>query len=217
MIACTTLERVKLLGKVQDTTDDALLTSLIEDVSEAVQSALGRDLDSGTAHVTYLDQSEGKTRWQLRGFPIALTPAPVVERDETRAWSQGTVTALEPGLSYAIDYEQGLLVVDEPSGRTLEDWQRGGSAVIAPAFRRVNTLRVTYTGGMAGSDIEFVALYGSLARGVDEEVLKLYRRRDTAGIRSQTVIGSTSTTYDSSEFNDGLREAISRHRILAYQ
>ncbi len=210
----TTLERVKLAGRITgDAVDDEMLTQLIEGVSARIEAELDRWLDSSDLRTEYLDDSDGALRFALRGYPIAATPAPVVERDYTRAWT-GAEMVLAPGSSYWINQATGALTLT-------------GSLKHNPfAFQTVdqfystqylpNTIRVRYHGGMAASDEEFAALFADITIGANEEVLKLWRMRDRVGITSQSIVGSTVTVYQSSELNQGLANAIARHRRVTF-
>jgi len=167
----TTAARVKeRLGLASaDTTEDALLASLVSRVSAEAEVMMNRNTESKSRTVT-LDVEWGQRTFSLPAYPV--TSITSVHNDVDRAFGAETLVASS---DYYVETSSGLLYFDLSLAR--------GRGV----------LQIVYAGGMSDSTANFIAAYPDIADAVDQRVSQLWQRRGEVGVSSlATGQGSVS-------------------------
>lgn len=156
-IDLTTTTQVKALAGLSGSGDDAVLSTLITQVSQLAEEYLGRHTSSGRRTEIY-PVYVGKPYVSLRGFPISAVSS--VKFGDTRTFSD--IESLDSG-----DYE----VLNGPG----QIYFRPGT--IAPTVSPQCWIEVQYTGGMAADAASFLAAYPGISIAVASEVINRWNRR----------------------------------------
>lgn len=164
----TTKERVKVLLAIDagSTTQDDRIDAEIASVSAAVETHLGRHVQSGSKRTEVYHLPRGWRLLSLRGSPIVSVST--VRVSTTRDFSASEL--LNANEQYIVEPERGMLrfVTDfEPLSIGLSRHP------IAPSY-----VQVAYDGGMATDVDEFIASFPDLAHAVDLQVAYLHKRSD---------------------------------------
>jgi hypothetical protein len=190
----TTRARVKAsLGGITSTDYDALIDSIIADVSARFERYMRRQV----LHRTLTEDvpvSRYSTVYSLDSYPVdSIASVKYASRPSDLA----TATALSTD-DYAIeDANTGLVRFFIETGYR--------------DFRRPGTFRIEYTGGMATDTADFVATYPEIARAADIQCAYEYMRKNTPG-------GSVSSDTGSASFDSALqmletsKQALAGHR-----
>jgi len=146
------------------TENSRILDSIITAVSGAVETHMGRYVES-TERTAYVDVlSPGQRKIMLRGYPISSISS--LYEDSSRSF--GSDSSVDSDL-----YELGTQ--GKNMGRVSFDYDLTvGDGV----------LKVTYTGGMAASASAFISAYPSLALAVEKQVWFDWKHKDMAGLDS---------------------------------
>lgn len=168
----TSLTLVKQrLPEVSGTTQDTLLTALIQQTSAAAENVMSRrSLIAATTED--FDLRAGQRTVHLRAWPVNPAEDVIVKFDATYEFAADT--ELEEGTDYYLDAIAGLL--------------RLHSIPLLPSF---GSLRVTTTGGMAADATAFAAAYPDIAGAVADQVAFAFRRRGLLGLASKGIGGSS--------------------------
>lgn len=192
----TTVVRVKALAfddKSGDTSKDALLGTLITNVSARVASALGRHVQTGSRQEEY-EVERGSKIVQLRGAPVSTVTA--ITYSGTPA--DDDATALTVNDDYRLDANPGIVRL-----------------LLSPTNYDPGFLRLTYDGGMADDTATFITAYPDIAGAVDAQVVYEYKRK--ANPAGNVKIQGHETTY-MGEVNllQSVRDVIQMYSLEAF-
>lgn len=171
-IALTTLTRVKnilLLGG-GDTQWNTLLQQFIDAVSRDGQILMDRHVKQ-EAMVEQQDVEPGQCIFYVTAYPILASPALELRNDSARDFPTSSI--IDP-TDYFLDKERGIVKVD---GKYLA-WGPGAA-------------KLTYTGGMSDTDVNFAAAFPHIANAVDLQVAYLFKRREQMGITGYSIEGGS--------------------------
>lgn len=189
----TTLERVtlRLFGENKDrgsASNEALLTSLITEMSATVERYLGRGVQS-SSRTEYHDIDEWQRIVSLSAWPVSVVTS-VSWSTDAATWTAYTV---------GTDYLNPLLRTD------------GQIHFISAPVCGPQSLRVIYTGGMAASTAALITAYPELATAVDMQVAHEYQRRLDRGLISSGGITGTGT-YSVDMFTPAVQQRLDAFR-----
>lgn len=208
--ALTTLEATKrALGVPQGTTsDDGLLTDLINAASRLIEERTGRKLvrrsynGGSSVHSTtqvadegyYIFSGDGVSgEHALPNYPV-VSSGFVLESLQSRGSGGDTWSALTEYVDYVVDYNRGIVHFN------------GGTFA-----KGIRNYRITYTGGYAENTAPpFVP--EDLVRACHEVIKGEYR--DNASVTSETIAG-WSRTYNSDKSNTLVEQTIERYKSVA--
>ena len=179
----TTAARVATLvvpGETATSAFNTVIGQVITAVSAAAERYLGRYAQT-TSRTEYLTVQPGKRVYRLRAFPVTTLTS--VYLDAEQAFGNDTALTSEDyyNPTYAND---GLFTLKFYP--TVEE---------TPA---PNSMKITYTGGMAADTAGFISAFPDIAGAVDHQVAYLWHRRNELGIASVSGdAGSVSVGADS--------------------
>lgn len=192
--ALVTLANAKVYLKISGTDEDSILELIINSVSTAIQSFLGRSLiDPGAeAPATEYYHGSGHEELILRGYPVVAITS--IHEDSLRQW----------GASSAVNVSSDVMV-DKASG-ILRCWNLKGFWTEGVANVRVK-YRYGYAVASLPADIQLAAY-----RLVDRHFRDGYthRRLDVAS----ESIGERTSTYANLEIPNDVKKMISRYKRL---
>ena len=166
----TTAARVKeRLGlTASDTSEDAIIASLITRVSAEAEVLMNRHAES-TSRTVQLTVDDWQTL-SLPGYPI--TSVTSIHNDADRNFGAETLIATS---DYYVESASGLIFFE------------------VGLVRGPGVMQVIYTGGMSDSTANFIAAFPDIAEAVDQRVSQLWQRRSEVGVSSvATGQGSVS-------------------------
>lgn len=189
----STVERVKAILEIPSTeeTQDALLGQLLTQVSVAAEKRMKRRVQTGEVVETF-DPFCGQRVLQLSAYPV--TAVDVVAEDPLGVFDGDEVEIGE--VNYRVNRTAGLL--------HLVSWEVDGNP---------QSLRVTYTGGMAATPSAFVTAYPDIAGAVDLQVAMLYRRLSTLGTTATSVAGQATSTQEPIRWLPYVADVLDAHRL----
>ena len=155
----TTTAQIKAIRDLSGTGDDAVLSTLIAQVSALAEDYMGRHTLIGRRTEIY-PVFPAKDFVSLKGFPITSVTA--IKFGSTRSFSD--IEAMD-STSYEILHGPGQLYF--PSG------------AISPTVSPRCWIEVQYTGGMALDSAAFLAAYPGISIAVANEVINRWNRRKT--------------------------------------
>ena len=171
----TTTARVKALAKIDGTSLDSLIGTLISGFSAAVEDELDRALEEA-ALVEIRNVSSRQTTFRLRGFPVLSSPAMTVHND----------TTFEFGSTSLVDTTSYQLIADEGVVEFLPGTLIPGRKV----------LQFSYTGGMGADTAAFIAAFPQIAEAVDIQLVHTLARRNTRFGASSVSLAGEGTSYE---------------------
>ena len=140
-----------------NTSDDAVISSLITSVSGRVETALARHTEAVERTEDYTLEPGGRLA-MMQGYPMSAVA-------EVKASADGTFSddALVEGEDYRAELALGFvrLIVANPSNAL--------------------QLRVTYTGGMAANTAAFITAFPGMSGAVTTQVTNEFQRRRSPG------------------------------------
>lgn len=184
----TTLAEVKLLldASETDTSTDALISSLISDVSSRITTFLG-------FHTLVAARLEV---YEMRRFKRILTldtrPIDVAAETVTIKLSSS------PDFTGTSDIDATLFSVHQPIGRI---------RFLDPPIREWTFAQINYTGGLGAAASNVLTDHPEIAHAATMQTKYLYQRRDSLGGNVETTGGSTS-------FDAGYQLQVEVKRIL---
>ena len=167
----TTLAAVRAFLAIDaaDTSQDALLTSLIVSASDACERYMDRFTEE-CGRIEEYEVGRGQEIVLLRAFPV-VSVLSMKYASDTNDW--GAVTALTDS-EFRVDLKLGLARIKRSTGYD-------------PGY-----LRAHYVGGMGASVADFATEYPELSQSVARQVAYEFRRRDIpAG--DVSIQGGTTT------------------------
>ena len=197
----TTVQLVKnILGMGEsDTQDDTAMGVLIRGQSKAIETYLDRHFER-TSRTVYFDVEDGQHTWWLLG--ILVTTITGVWHDTLREFGDSTLVDSD---NYTCDEESGELTIDK---LTMSSGDR--------------VLKVTYTGGMATTEVKLQADYPDLAQACALQVAYTIQRRDSLGVQSFSAPGGAVAIWPGAGFVapanwlPQVRQILDQHRRGAF-
>lgn len=168
--------------------NDAALTILINSVDWAFQTWMKRPAEQKLRVETIPVVHDLDRMVVLEAAPIVSIDSVVI--DATRSFSGGPTSSAD----YTFDPSAGTLHFDF-------DLSAG-----------INTIQVTYTGGMATTVANFILAYPDIHHWANMQVEYEWERRHNAGATSTTQAGGTRTFVSGVKLLDGSREAMAPYR-----
>lgn len=190
----TTTARVKTLGSITTSDQDALIGVLVTAVSARIERYLGRHVES-TSRTEYYDVEAGQHVFYLRGYPISSVTS--VKNDEDWDFDNIDEIASSEFTTVGSDFT-GRLVVDE--------------AVTPIAGKQA--LQVVYTGGMAADAASFIAAFPDVALAADQQILHEYQRRKQLGIVSSSIGQHTASVEFGVDLLPIVKRALNPYRRM---
>lgn len=181
LLQMTTLELVRARLKMpdEDTSNDALIEELIDEISRGLEHHMKRHA-AQTARTEIYRLRRGETMISLRGAPVTAVSS--VTLSQTPDFTG--LTAEVPNEGFYYDLEEGtLFFTSEPE--PLELGVAGHQQL--PVY-----VRVAYTGGMAVDTDSFVEIWPDLAGACARQVAHAFQRRNTPGGNVQVGMGQTA-------------------------
>ena len=188
----TTVARVKVFAEIGTTRYDEQLKRLVESISASVESELYRTTQQAS-RVEFINTETRLRRYTLRAWPVQ---------------SVASITYDTEGV-----HGPSAEVLSDPDDYQLVEGGLFGE--IHLAFRPIeypNTLRVTYTGGMAANTKDFMAAFPDLSQAVVEQVVFQHQSRNRLGLESASTGGSSVTVDATTGFLPSLMRTVQRHR-----
>lgn len=174
VLAITTLANVKLLSKSTDTDDDALLTALINQVSDQAEKFMGRHLQVTDRTDEDYEIEPNKARLLLRGSPIERITSILYSTD-------GDFTDSQP-------LESTTYYLRKPIGQVIF---RNSAFPLS----RGGWVRVSYRGGMAADQAAFQAAFPDIEMAARYEVQNRLNRSAKPDGSTKLVEGA-GTLYE---------------------
>ena len=170
----TTIDRVKaLLTGNMGTSNDALLTRIVEDVSSRFERYMRRQVLKQT-NVEDYPIRRGATTLSLKATPVeSITSIKYVGHPNDFATTQAM--------------DDGLYVLETPDAGLI----RFQAQMTLLTSRLPGYARVTYVGGMATDTTDLIDLFPDLAQAADVQCAEEFRRRNTPGGNVQQDGGGT--------------------------
>ena len=159
----TTIERIKEMINIDadNTTNDLVLSNLINSVSIMAENYMGRKVEN-TTYTEYFDVSIGGQIYSLKAYPV--TSITTVHNDVD--WDYDSDTLVD-STSYQKSAETGILYVK--------------TSALIEGF---SALKVVYIGGMATCTEELFDDYADLSAAIERQVAFLYKTRTKIGASS---------------------------------
>jgi uncharacterized phiE125 gp8 family phage protein len=190
-IALVTLAETKTFLKITGLTEDTVLENLIDEISQTIQSYLGRKLIS-TGYTEYYD-GDGSDTLILNQFPVtALTS---LNDDPNRAF--GSTTAVNVTTDVILDGAAGVLHV----------WN--GKATF---FKGHGNIKAVYTAGYSVTTLPY-----DLQLATKLSIAQLYKIRYGAqrfGVKSETIADRT-VSFDYEAFPAEAKQILDHYRELS--
>ena len=197
-VHCTNIERVKVRVGLQqaDAQDAALLAQWIGSVSAAIEAYLGRGFEE-KSRTEILSPRPRQRIVQVSAWPVVLVES-VIE-DQTGVFDGSSGVAIGPSF-FGINYARGRL--------NFSAWPLGGGS---------DSLRITYTGGMAPSSDQFIQRWPAIAGAADTQITHQYRRRHSDGYSTVggTQTGAVGVVGEVIELTPGVKTVLDPFRNLA--
>lgn len=185
-LATIDMVKTQLPSKSAEPDDLIFLEQLIQGVSSQVEAYLDRQITIESNKVEQFDVSLGEWKFDLQAYPV--TSVSEVNNDWDRSFESDTVVDSD---NYYVDKANGVLWVDKVS------------LVAGPGV-----LKVTYSGGMANNQFEFIDSFPEIAQAVVEEVVHRFRNRTNQGYVSLASAGSTVTLVGKSIFLPSVEDVL---------
>lgn len=168
----TTLERVKrfLPGAVETTEEDPLLVSVITSVSAHVEQLLRRQVQT-VARTEIFDWPAGRRRLFLPAYPISSSPALEIRYDTEGDFDATTVVDAD---YYRVRANEGIV--------HFVRW--------APV-ESVQSVRVTWTGGMGTTTEALADAYPSIVQAATMQAVHEFRKRRRLDVGSINAGGQS--------------------------
>lgn len=192
----TTTARVKTLGSITSSDQDALLGVLVTAVSARIERYLGRHAEE-TSRTEYYDVEPGQHVFFLRGYPIASVTS--VKNDED--WDFANTDEITSTEFTIIGSDHtGRLVIDD---------------AVTPIAGK-NALQVVYTGGMGTDTSDFISNFPDVALAADQQTLHEYQRRKQLGIVSSSIGQHSASVEFGVDLLPIVKRALNPYRRMVY-
>jgi len=188
-IQLVTVAQVKaMLGATAAFPDDAVLTTIVQMVSGAMERYLGRELENtGTDRVEYFNGDGRRRIFPLRRFPIASVTS--VYEDEDRTYGSSTLISTD---DYAVHADPGFLEFEYPLDAG------------------VRNVKISYKGGYTASS-SVLPVPDAMKHACILQSAEVYRRRETMTlIGMSTDLGNISApvTFDVMDLTPGVKRLL---------
>lgn len=188
-LVLSTVARVKSQLEITGSGEDAILTTLLDGVSAAVEMYLGRGT-LNQSRTEELDVDPRQSQFWLAGYPVGS----ITSIKSSSTWAFATATAIDSDL-YRIESNTGRLTL------------RTGINV-GP-----QSLQVVYAGGMASTPSAFITAFPDIANAVDMQVAEEFRRKNDPSLTSKNFATEKARGYSGEvHWLDRVKEVLNAHR-----
>ena len=200
----TTVTRVKALLDITSSTHDAVLGTLVDTVSQRIESFIDRPLEA-TARTEEYDIRPRQRVLFLRAYPLTAQ-GDIANIKIALDWDFAAATAVT-STDYHVDLNTGAVHFNfYPITQYL-----GNTMATAP-----NAIQVVYTGGFATSTANLVTNYPAIAYAADTQVIAMWRRRDEPMVKSTRIGDYASTVEGPVQFLPDVIEALIPYRRMRF-
>jgi len=209
-IDLTTLARVKALCDPNGTTTwktnaEAVINNLIDLVSRRAMTDIMHRGVKSASRTEYFDIMQGQREIYVLGSPIdtSSTITIVSNSDQPRDYSDSDD---EIDAKYYYPSNDGTSNNLHPANAKMGRIYFETSLTAGP-----QTLKVTYTGGMAATTTAFLTAYPDIAAAIDEQVADMYKRSINWGATTEGIIGASFTFESSVNWLVTVRQVLQNH------